>query len=144
MVTFTPADKLESPGNLICTYLECGRKMEYSKETLRLTGSKPGPSSWEVTVVSTEVFRIEIFAVFLNTMFYHWPHAQLSHLRHYSHFLYPSKSWRSGDSGGDDASSSGDGKYELLSVANNIIAEEIRNVMSKSQYKSIFIWVKFT
>eukprot|EP00064_Thunnus_orientalis_P015546 superscaffoldBa00002897_g15600 len=47
-----------------------------------------------------------------------------------SQFLYPSKSWRGGD-GGDEASSSGDGKYELLSVANNLIAEEIRNLMSK-------------
>uniref|UniRef100_A0A665T367 General transcription factor IIH subunit 3 n=1 Tax=Echeneis naucrates TaxID=173247 RepID=A0A665T367_ECHNA len=52
-----------------------------------------------------------------------------------SHFLFPSKSWRGADNGGDDASSSGDGKYELLSVANNLIAEEIRNVMSKSEYK---------
>uniref|UniRef100_A0AAQ5YRM1 General transcription factor IIH subunit 3 n=1 Tax=Amphiprion ocellaris TaxID=80972 RepID=A0AAQ5YRM1_AMPOC len=49
-----------------------------------------------------------------------------------SHFLYPSKSWKAGDDGADDASSSGDGKYELLSVANNLIAEEIRNVMSKT------------
>uniref|UniRef100_A0A3Q1HHN9 General transcription factor IIH subunit 3 n=1 Tax=Acanthochromis polyacanthus TaxID=80966 RepID=A0A3Q1HHN9_9TELE len=52
-----------------------------------------------------------------------------------SHFLYPSKSWRAGDSGADDASSSGDGKYELLSVANNLIAEEIRNVMSKTEVR---------
>ncbi|KAM7416679.1 hypothetical protein PAMA_018641 [Pampus argenteus] len=49
-----------------------------------------------------------------------------------SQFLYPSKSWRDG---GDDASSSGDGKYELLSVANNLIAEEIRNVMSKTEVR---------
>uniref|UniRef100_A0A671VRY7 General transcription factor IIH subunit 3 n=1 Tax=Sparus aurata TaxID=8175 RepID=A0A671VRY7_SPAAU len=48
-----------------------------------------------------------------------------------SHFLYPNKNWRGGDNGGEDASSSGDGKYELLSVANNLIAEEIRNVMTK-------------
>uniref|UniRef100_A0A8C9YD47 General transcription factor IIH subunit 3 n=1 Tax=Sander lucioperca TaxID=283035 RepID=A0A8C9YD47_SANLU len=52
-----------------------------------------------------------------------------------SHFLYPKKSWRAGDSGGDDACSSGDGKYELLAVANNLIAEEIRNVMSKAEVK---------
>ncbi|TNN62568.1 General transcription factor IIH subunit 3 [Liparis tanakae] len=51
-----------------------------------------------------------------------------------SHFLYPGKSWRMGDSCGDDASSSGDGKYELLAVANNLIAEEIRKVMSKNVY----------
>ncbi|TKS78643.1 IIH subunit 3 General transcription factor [Collichthys lucidus] len=49
-----------------------------------------------------------------------------------SHFLYPSKNWRGGDNVGDDACSSGDGKYELLSVANNLIAEEIRNVMAKT------------
>uniref|UniRef100_A0AAQ6AJ02 General transcription factor IIH subunit 3 n=1 Tax=Amphiprion ocellaris TaxID=80972 RepID=A0AAQ6AJ02_AMPOC len=52
-----------------------------------------------------------------------------------SHFLYPSKSWKAGDDGADDASSSGDGKYELLSVANNLIAEEIRNVMSKTEVR---------
>uniref|UniRef100_A0A668AA29 General transcription factor IIH subunit 3 n=1 Tax=Myripristis murdjan TaxID=586833 RepID=A0A668AA29_9TELE len=52
-----------------------------------------------------------------------------------SHFLYPCKTWKGGEGSGDDASSSGDGKYELLSVANNLIAEEIRNVMSKSEYK---------
>ncbi|MED6232526.1 General transcription factor IIH subunit 3 [Ataeniobius toweri] len=50
-----------------------------------------------------------------------------------SHFLYPSKSWKSGDSGGDEASSSRDGKYELLSVANNLIAEEIRSIMAKTE-----------
>lgn len=50
-----------------------------------------------------------------------------------SHFLYPSKSWRDGDGGGEEGSSSGDGKYELLSVANSIIAEEIRNIMSKTE-----------
>uniref|UniRef100_A0A673CJN5 General transcription factor IIH subunit 3 n=1 Tax=Sphaeramia orbicularis TaxID=375764 RepID=A0A673CJN5_9TELE len=53
-----------------------------------------------------------------------------------SHFLYPSKNWKGGDGSGDDASSSGDGKYELLSVANNLIAEEIREVMSKSKGNS--------
>uniref|UniRef100_A0A8C2X9X4 General transcription factor IIH subunit 3 n=1 Tax=Cyclopterus lumpus TaxID=8103 RepID=A0A8C2X9X4_CYCLU len=52
-----------------------------------------------------------------------------------SHFLYPGKSWRMGDSCGDDASSSGDGKYELLAVANNLIAEEIRKVMSKTEVR---------
>ncbi|KAM9858091.1 general transcription factor IIH subunit 3 [Aulostomus maculatus] len=51
-----------------------------------------------------------------------------------SYFLYPSKSWRAGDSG-EDASSSGDGKYELLSVANNLIAEEIRNIMTKTEVR---------
>ncbi|XP_071387798.1 general transcription factor IIH subunit 3 [Centroberyx affinis] len=56
-----------------------------------------------------------------------------------SHFLYPCKKWRagdgSGDGSGDDASSSGDGKYELLSVANNLVAEEIRSVMSRTEVK---------
>uniref|UniRef100_A0A3P9Q913 General transcription factor IIH subunit 3 n=1 Tax=Poecilia reticulata TaxID=8081 RepID=A0A3P9Q913_POERE len=50
-----------------------------------------------------------------------------------SHFLYPSKSWESGDSGGDEISSSRDGKYELLAVANNLIAEEIRSIMTKTE-----------
>lgn len=48
-----------------------------------------------------------------------------------SHFLYPNKSWKSGDNGEDEASSCGDGKYELLSVANKHMVEEIKNVMSK-------------
>uniref|UniRef100_A0A3B4G9W9 General transcription factor IIH subunit 3 n=1 Tax=Pundamilia nyererei TaxID=303518 RepID=A0A3B4G9W9_9CICH len=51
-----------------------------------------------------------------------------------SHFLYPSKSWSGEDGGGNDVSSSGDGKYELLSAANNLIVEEIRNIMSKSKH----------
>lgn len=70
--------------------------------------------------------------------------AHLSCFLYFSHFLYPSKSWKGGDSGGEDASSSGDGKYELLSVANNLIAEEIRNVMSNSKLKSVFVSAKLT
>lgn len=54
-----------------------------------------------------------------------------------SHFLYPNKNWKSGDNGEDEASGCGDGKYELLSVANKHMVEEIKNVMSKS--KSCFI-----
>lgn len=54
-------------------------------------------------------------------------------LLYFSHFLYPNKKWRGEDSLEDEASSSGDGKYELLSVANKLIAEEIRNVMLKSK-----------
>ncbi|XP_061585214.1 general transcription factor IIH subunit 3 [Cololabis saira] len=50
-----------------------------------------------------------------------------------SDFLYPSKSGRGGDNDVDDASFIRDGKYELLSVANNIIAEEIKNVMTKTE-----------
>ncbi|XP_029493729.1 general transcription factor IIH subunit 3 [Oncorhynchus nerka] len=53
-----------------------------------------------------------------------------------SHFLYPCKLWKSGDGHGDDnASTSGDGKYELLSVANDLIAEEIKNLMSRTEVK---------
>ncbi|KAM6931039.1 general transcription factor IIH subunit 3 [Xenentodon cancila] len=50
-----------------------------------------------------------------------------------SDFLYPTKGGRGGDSDGDDASFIRDGKYELLSFANNVIAEEIRNVMTKTE-----------
>uniref|UniRef100_A0A674ESU0 General transcription factor IIH subunit 3 n=1 Tax=Salmo trutta TaxID=8032 RepID=A0A674ESU0_SALTR len=53
-----------------------------------------------------------------------------------SHFLYPCKLWKSGDGHGDDnASTSGDGKYELLSVANDFIAEEIKNLMSRNIHR---------
>ncbi|XP_056138583.1 general transcription factor IIH subunit 3 [Lampris incognitus] len=52
-----------------------------------------------------------------------------------SHFLYPCKNGKIGDGLGDDTCSSGDGKYELLSVANNHIAEEIKNFMSKTDVK---------
>ncbi|KAI4889397.1 hypothetical protein NFI96_034083 [Prochilodus magdalenae] len=53
-----------------------------------------------------------------------------------SYFLYPSKHWKAGDVFGDDATSgSGDGKYELLSVANDLIAEETRNLMARTQVK---------
>ncbi|XP_077376642.1 general transcription factor IIH subunit 3 [Festucalex cinctus] len=48
-----------------------------------------------------------------------------------SHFLYPSKSQAGSDGSPDEMCSSGDGKYELLSIANGIIAEQIRNLMSK-------------
>ncbi|XP_057688650.1 general transcription factor IIH subunit 3 isoform X2 [Corythoichthys intestinalis] len=47
-----------------------------------------------------------------------------------SHFLYPTTSETGNDGTTDDVCSSGDGKYELLSVANNIIADQIRNLMS--------------
>ncbi|CAL1616615.1 unnamed protein product [Knipowitschia caucasica] len=55
-----------------------------------------------------------------------------------SHFLYPNKSWRGGDGRDEDASSSGDGKYELLTVANNLVAQEICNVMLKTEIKGSF------
>ena len=50
-----------------------------------------------------------------------------------SHFLYPSKHWKIGEGSGDVQSASGDGKYELLSVANDFIADEIKNLMSRSK-----------
>lgn len=56
-----------------------------------------------------------------------------------SHFLYPCKNWSSIDSTGDtpvdDAPNCGDGKYELLAVANNVVAEEMRRVMSTTEVK---------
>uniref|UniRef100_A0AAY4AUZ6 General transcription factor IIH subunit 3 n=1 Tax=Denticeps clupeoides TaxID=299321 RepID=A0AAY4AUZ6_9TELE len=53
-----------------------------------------------------------------------------------SHFLYPSKHWKAGDSCGDDSSSAGgDGKYEVLSVANKLISEEIRSLMARTEVK---------
>ncbi|XP_024130376.1 general transcription factor IIH subunit 3 isoform X3 [Oryzias melastigma] len=52
-----------------------------------------------------------------------------------SHFLYPSKSLGGGDGAADDVSSTRDGKYELLAVANSTIAEEIRNVLSKAEVR---------
>ena len=67
----------------------------------------------------------------------HCSHAQLPHLLYFSHFLYPCKSWRGEDNCGEEAPSSGDGKYELLAVANNLIAEEIKNVMLKSKYYNL-------
>ncbi|XP_023680355.1 general transcription factor IIH subunit 3 isoform X1 [Paramormyrops kingsleyae] len=51
-----------------------------------------------------------------------------------SHFLYPSKHWKAGDMTGDDSGlGSGDGKYELLSVANDLIAEEVRRLMARTK-----------
>ncbi|XP_066509450.1 general transcription factor IIH subunit 3-like [Hoplias malabaricus] len=52
-----------------------------------------------------------------------------------SHFLYPSKHWKAGLAGDDVSSGSSDGKYELLSVANDLIAEEIRNLMARTQVR---------
>ncbi|KAF6729528.1 General transcription factor IIH subunit 3 [Oryzias melastigma] len=52
-----------------------------------------------------------------------------------SHFLYPSKSLGGGDGAADDVSSTRDGKYELLAVANSTIAAEIRNVLSKAEVR---------
>lgn len=53
-----------------------------------------------------------------------------------SHFLFPSKDWKAGDAAGDDTTvASGDGKYELLAVANDLIGEEVRALMSRSEVK---------
>ncbi|XP_017307316.1 general transcription factor IIH subunit 3 isoform X2 [Ictalurus punctatus] len=49
-----------------------------------------------------------------------------------NHFLYPSKYWKAGEASGDHVSGPGDGKYELLSVADDVIADEIRNLMSRT------------
>uniref|UniRef100_A0A8C5B5M9 General transcription factor IIH subunit 3 n=1 Tax=Gadus morhua TaxID=8049 RepID=A0A8C5B5M9_GADMO len=56
-----------------------------------------------------------------------------------SHFLYPCKNWTGGDGAWDgtmdEAPYCGDGKYELLSVANNVVAEEMKRVMSTTEMK---------
>ncbi|XP_051750875.1 general transcription factor IIH subunit 3 isoform X2 [Ctenopharyngodon idella] len=53
--------------------------------------------------------------------------AVIANLYQESHFLYPSKQWRSGE----DISGSTDGKYELLSATNDLFAEEIRKLMER-------------
>uniref|UniRef100_A0A8C1E2U4 General transcription factor IIH subunit 3 n=1 Tax=Cyprinus carpio carpio TaxID=630221 RepID=A0A8C1E2U4_CYPCA len=55
--------------------------------------------------------------------------AVIANLYQKSHFLYPSKQWKSGD----EISTSSDGKYELLSVTNDLFAEEIRNLMDRTE-----------
>ncbi|KAF7687590.1 general transcription factor IIH subunit 3 [Silurus meridionalis] len=54
-----------------------------------------------------------------------------------NHFLFPSKRWKAWDAPGDQATASGgaDGKYELLSVSDDIIAAEIRNLMARTQVR---------
>lgn len=63
-------------------------------------------------------------------------------LFYFSHFLYPINKLQVGDNEEENTSSSGDGKYELLSFANNLIAEEMRNVMLNS--KSIIVLPRLT
>ncbi|XP_034026282.1 general transcription factor IIH subunit 3-like [Thalassophryne amazonica] len=53
-----------------------------------------------------------------------------------SYFLYPCKSWKAEEASADDVSSTNDGKYELLSVTNNVMAEQIRNILSKTEVKA--------
>lgn len=62
-----------------------------------------------------------------------------------SRFLYPGKNGRLGDFFGDpghalpdcNPSGSKDGKYELLTAANEVIAEEIKDLMTKSKSLAI-------
>lgn len=54
---------------------------------------------------------------------------------YFSHFLYPNKKFQIGDNGEENTPCSGDGKYELLSITNNIIAEEMRILIQKSKPK---------
>ncbi|XP_058850523.1 general transcription factor IIH subunit 3-like isoform X2 [Acipenser ruthenus] len=58
-----------------------------------------------------------------------------SHCRE-SHFLYPNKHWKAGDFAGDESScGSRDGKYELLTVGNDLISEEIKNLMERTEVR---------
>ncbi|XP_067264152.1 general transcription factor IIH subunit 3 isoform X3 [Chanodichthys erythropterus] len=66
--------------------------------------------------------------------------AVIANLYQESHFLYPSKQWRSGE----DISASTDGKYELLSATNDLFAEEIRKLMERTgqEVKSRILVIK--
>lgn len=62
----------------------------------------------------------------------------------FSRFLYPGKRWTFADLFGDggtsmeyNCSGSKDGKYELLTAINDAIAEEIKDLMTKSKEKKI-------
>lgn len=65
---------------------------------------------------------------------------------YFSRFLYPGKNGRLGDFFGDPGnpsseftpSGSKDGKYELLTAANEVIAEEIKDLMTKSNCFQLF------
>ncbi|XP_040272147.1 general transcription factor IIH subunit 3 isoform X2 [Bufo bufo] len=67
-----------------------------------------------------------------------------------SHLLFPGKQWRCGDSTGEtavlesNASGSKDGKYELLTAANDLIADEIKDLMTKTgeEVKSRILVIK--
>ncbi|XP_051545937.1 general transcription factor IIH subunit 3 isoform X1 [Myxocyprinus asiaticus] len=56
----------------------------------------------------------------------------IANLYQESHFLYPSKKWKSGEV----LSANGDGKYELLSFANDLLAEELRNLLDRTEVSS--------
>ena len=72
--------------------------------------------------------------------------AFLSFFLYFSRFLYPGKNGRLGDFFGDpgnpssefNPSGSKDGKYELLTAANDVIAEEIKDLMTKSNHFQLF------
>ncbi|XP_067862349.1 general transcription factor IIH subunit 3 [Heptranchias perlo] len=61
-----------------------------------------------------------------------------------SRFLYPVKHWKSGsflengDTSASESSFSGskDGKYELLAIGNDIITEEIKDLMAKTEVRA--------
>ncbi|XP_072368429.1 general transcription factor IIH subunit 3 isoform X1 [Scyliorhinus torazame] len=61
-----------------------------------------------------------------------------------SRFLYPGKHWKlgsfaeSGDVNSAESTSSGskDGKYELLAIGNDIITEEIKDLMAKTEVRA--------
>lgn len=62
----------------------------------------------------------------------------------FSRFLYPGKRWAAADPFGEggpsvesNCSGSKDGKYELLTAINDAIAEEIKDLMTKSKDKKI-------
>lgn len=62
----------------------------------------------------------------------------------FSRFLYPGKRWAAADPFGEggpsmesNCSGSKDGKYELLTAINDAIAEEIKDLMTKSKEKRI-------
>ncbi|PIN98459.1 hypothetical protein AB205_0156180, partial [Aquarana catesbeiana] len=72
-----------------------------------------------------------------------------SHLQE-SRLLFPGKQWKSGDLSGESSifesniSGSKDGKYELLTAANDMIAEDIRDLMTKTgqEVKSRILVIK--
>jgi hypothetical protein len=75
----------------------------------------------------------------------HLPVTQRIFLLPLSRLLYPGKNGGLGDFFGDpgnalpdcNPSGSKDGKYELLTVANEVIAEEIKDLMTKSKSLAI-------
>ncbi|XP_028680490.1 general transcription factor IIH subunit 3 [Erpetoichthys calabaricus] len=53
-----------------------------------------------------------------------------------SHFLYPSKHWKGGDFASDEnGAGSRDGKFELLTVANDLIVQEVKHLIARTQVR---------